>query len=249
MKALLLTVAAVCFASFAIPCSGQTFTIDPVTNCPGVGSGHNIGLVGPFTYHIKWVSGAYSTVPDDSLYGGHTWGARVHYYMYASGQYGSFGDAANTLYPSEAEAEAAAQGVYALDVPLSGTVEFYIEELGTPGVCADNRGSITLQFVTPTPVGDRPSAMTELFSNVPNPFNPATAVRFSLAQREHVRIDIYDVAGKFVRNLVDGARPAGLQQVGWNGTDANDRPMASGVYFIRMSTADQHFARKIVLLK
>ena len=103
--------------------------------------------------------------------------------------------------------------------------------------------------VVPTGVKNPPVAKTELLQNVPNPFNPSTAVRFSLSHRQHVRIDIYDVAGKRVVNLVDEDRPAGIQQVTWNGGDANDRYVASGVYFIRMATREGAFTRKIVLLK
>jgi hypothetical protein len=50
-------------------------------------------------------------------------------------------------------------------------------------------------------------------------------------------------------NLVDGVRPAGVQSVVWNGGDSSDRYVASGVYFIRMSTAQGSFIRKAVLLK
>jgi hypothetical protein len=103
--------------------------------------------------------------------------------------------------------------------------------------------------LAPTGIDPRPLARTELLSNVPNPFNPSTAIRFSLARRQHVRIDVYDVAGKRVVNLVDESRPAGVQQVRWNGGDANDRYVASGVYFIRMSTREGDFTRKVVLLK
>jgi len=248
MRTLLLVAVVVLLLSIAVPCVAQTFTLDPVTNCPGLGYSVNIGLTGPFTYHIQYVSGAWSPVPDDSYYGGFTWSGKISWYQYGSGQYGSFGP--TTYYTSAADAEAASQNVYTLVVPNSGAVSFYLEELGpTAAVCNDNRGSVTLKFVFPTPVGEQPNLRTELLATVPNPFNPATAVRFTLAQRDHVRIDVYDIAGKFVRNLVDDVRPAGLQQAAWNGTDANDRHVASGVYFIRLSTRDENFTRKMVLLK
>jgi len=103
--------------------------------------------------------------------------------------------------------------------------------------------------VNPTDVTDGPKVRTELLPNVPNPFNPSTTVRYSLSKRQHVRIDVYDVSGAHVVNLVDEERPAGVQRVVWNGGDARDRYVASGVYFIRMSTAEGSFVRKAVLLK
>jgi hypothetical protein len=135
--------------SITAPAFAQTFTLNAVNNCPGLGYSVNFGLTGPYTYHIQYVSGAWSPVPDDSYYGGFTWSGRVSYYDYATGQYGALG-APNTLYTSPTLAEAAAQNVYALPHPLSGTVSFFLEELGpNADVCNDNRGSVTLKFVFP----------------------------------------------------------------------------------------------------
>lgn len=103
--------------------------------------------------------------------------------------------------------------------------------------------------VEPTGVGDGPLARTELLPAYPNPFNPATTIRYSLASRQHVRIDVFDVTGARVITLVDESRPAGVQRVTWNGRDTRDMPVASGVYLIRMQTADQRFVRKAMLLK
>ena len=139
---------AACCLLLAAPAFAQTFTLSPVTNCPGLGYGVHYGLTGPYTYHIEYVSGAYSPFPDDSYQLVYTWYSLVHYYIYANGTYGTLGS--GSLFQTAAEAEAAAQGVYAISVPSGGTVEFYIEELApSADVCADNRGSITLRFVSP----------------------------------------------------------------------------------------------------
>jgi hypothetical protein len=103
--------------------------------------------------------------------------------------------------------------------------------------------------VVPTGIDDTPLARTELFPAYPNPFNPATTIRYSLASRQHVRIDVYDVKGARVTTLVDESRPAGIQRIAWNGRSARGEPVASGVYLIRMTTAGDRFVRKAVLLK
>jgi hypothetical protein len=142
-----LLVALVCCLSIT-PCFAQTFTLNAVSNCPGLGYTVNFGLTGPFTYHIEYVSGAWSPVADDSQFGGFAWTGKISWYQYGSGQYGSFGP--TTFYTSAAGAEAAAQGVYPLTVPFSGTVSFFLEEVGPSAeVCNDNRGSVTLKFVFP----------------------------------------------------------------------------------------------------
>jgi hypothetical protein len=108
--------------------------------------------------------------------------------------------------------------------------------------------TISVQVI-PTGVGDGAVVRTELFPNTPNPFNPSTTIRYSLSKRQHVRIEVYDVSGARVVTLVDEERPAGVQRVVWNGGDAQDRYVASGIYFIRMTTPEGAFVRKAVLLK
>ncbi len=103
--------------------------------------------------------------------------------------------------------------------------------------------------VVPTAIDDTPLARTELFPAYPNPFNPTTTIRYSLASRQHVRIDVFDVTGARVATPVNETRPAGVQTVTWNGRDSRGEPVASGVYMIRMSTAGAHFVHKAVLLK
>lgn len=88
-----------------------------------------------------------------------------------------------------------------------------------------------------------------LDANVPNPFNPATTIRYSLATATHVELEIYDVRGALVRTLVSGDRPAGEQSVEWNGLSDAGTPMASGVYFYRLHTPEFTQTRKMILLK
>jgi hypothetical protein len=103
--------------------------------------------------------------------------------------------------------------------------------------------------IDPTPVGTRSLARTELYGNVPNPFNPSTTIRYSLASRQRVRIDVFDVSGARVATLVNDIKPAGQQQITWWGLNANGARVASGVYLIRMVTAEGAFTRKAVMVK
>jgi len=137
----------------SVPCFAQTFSVDPVTNCPGLGSGKQYLLLGQ-TYYIEYVSGAWSPVADDSQQGGFTWESRITWYDYGTTQSGVIGSPAFPgFYQTPAQAEAAALGVY----PIQGhgtVVEFYCAETSSSSDnCADNRGSVTLRFVSgPLPV-------------------------------------------------------------------------------------------------
>ena len=95
---------------------------------------------------------------------------------------------------------------------------------------------------------DAPS-VTALGRNYPNPFNPVTTISFSLREKGHVALRIYDVAGRLVRTLVDEARTAGRYDERWDGTNNRGSRVASGVYFYRFATADFEQTRKMVLLR
>ncbi len=90
----------------------------------------------------------------------------------------------------------------------------------------------------------------ELLQNYPNPFNPETSIRYNLDRASRVTLEIYDLLGRRVRTLVRGAlQPAGFYSVSWNGRDDRNRPVASGVYVYRLSTPEQSFTRKMILMK
>jgi hypothetical protein len=97
-----------------------------------------------------------------------------------------------------------------------------------------------------------PVVHTALKPNFPNPFNPETAISFTVAEMSSstpVTIDIYNIKGQKVRSLVDDIYTVGDHSVVWNGTDDNGRNVGSGVYFYRMSTENFTETRKMVLIK
>lgn len=116
------------------------------------------------------------------------------------------------------------------------------------------RAGVWLGETSPaTAVEDAPPIFdghTSLGRNYPNPFNPSTVIPFSIGQPEpRVRIRIYSSAGRLVRTLVDGPLPAGPQEVVWDGADARQRAVASGVYIYLLETANFHAQDKLVLIK
>lgn len=88
-----------------------------------------------------------------------------------------------------------------------------------------------------------------LSDNYPNPFNPSTAIEYSLYARSAVRIKIFDAVGRLVRTLVDRVQPAGDYTVYWDGKDDDGNPTSSGIYFCRMNTGIFSDSRKMLLLK
>ncbi len=88
-----------------------------------------------------------------------------------------------------------------------------------------------------------------LHPSFPNPFNPATVIEYDLPKATHVRLIVYDVLGHRVKILVDRNVEAGYQSVVWDGKREDGRPVAAGIYFYRLHTADFSTARKMTLLR
>ena len=88
-----------------------------------------------------------------------------------------------------------------------------------------------------------------LLPNYPNPFNPTTHLAFTTPREGRVRLELYDVAGRRVRTLVDEVRPAGRHDVVWNGVDDRGRGLASGIYFARLQAGDFGQTRKLTLVR
>ena len=90
-----------------------------------------------------------------------------------------------------------------------------------------------------------------LAQNVPNPFNPATTISYSVPEGTLVKVTlkVYDIRGRLVRTLVDEVREPGSYTVFWDGKDDNGWHVSSGVYLYRMRSGDFLQTRKMVLLK
>ena len=78
----------------------------------------------------------------------------------------------------------------------------------------------------------------------PNPFNPQTNIAFSLREKEHVKIDMYNMKGQKAKNIADEDFESGVHEL-----IVNAEELASGVYFIRIRSEHNSVIRKCVLLK
>ena len=88
-----------------------------------------------------------------------------------------------------------------------------------------------------------------LHQNVPNPFNPSTTISYELQNSGPVSLQIFDVAGRLVRNLVQEEQMAGTHQMHWNGRSQEDQACAAGVYFYRVRTGGAGETKRMLLVK
>ena len=84
-----------------------------------------------------------------------------------------------------------------------------------------------------------------MFQNYPNPFNPSTRIRFTLKEQGLVRLNIYNILGERVAQLVNTELNAGTHEVMFDASR-----LASGVYFYSLDVQDKFFdVKKMILLK
>lgn len=96
-----------------------------------------------------------------------------------------------------------------------------------------------------------PRFETALGLPMPNPFDGSTRLRFTVGTnaRGRYRIDVFNVAGRRVRTLLDGFPDEGHHEVLWKGDSESGKAVAPGVYFVQMTGPGYNQKRKLVLLR
>ncbi len=153
-----------------------------------------------------------------------------------------------------------------LPVELETYQNIEIKAQFTPSSVENHNANIIVTYnddrVLPVPlngVSDEPASIdedivvnshvTELQGNYPNPFNPTTQINFSIDKETNVSIDIYNIRGQKVVNLVQDRLGAGAHSVVWDGKDDNNSALSSGVYFYSLKTERNTITKKMMLLK
>jgi len=89
----------------------------------------------------------------------------------------------------------------------------------------------------------------KLSQNFPNPFNPTTTIKYSIGKVGEVKMTIFDILGKKVKTLVNETQAPGTYQVIWDGTNALDQKVGSGIYFYKLETKNRSQINKMLLIK
>ena len=83
-----------------------------------------------------------------------------------------------------------------------------------------------------------------LRNNYPNPFNPATKIKYSIPHSSLVQIRIFDMLGKELETLVNEEKPSGTYELTWNAAD-----LPSAVYLYQIKAGNFIQTKKMVLMK
>jgi len=156
-----------------------------------------------------------------------------------------------------------AQGVHALDIRDPRQPE-YIGDLDLEGLsaglgaagdflCVASGGRLNvlpLDCLSVTGVSNLPETLpATMLAAYPNPFNPTVNLDFDLPVAGHIRLEIFDVAGRRLRTLLDDRFAAGPHTLSWDGRDDRGRSLPSGVYLIDLRSAAFHARTKLALLR
>ncbi|MCF7793989.1 MAG: right-handed parallel beta-helix repeat-containing protein [Candidatus Cloacimonetes bacterium] len=99
------------------------------------------------------------------------------------------------------------------------------------------------------------SSLTSHLSNYPNPFNPSTTISFNITQTSSfATIEIYNLKGQKIKTfshaeLVEAYGKPASYSVVWNGTDQNNKPVSSGIYYAKLKSGNVEANCKMLLLK
>jgi len=129
-----------------------------------------------------------------------------------------------------------------------GIYYYWLENVDLDGASSlHGPTSITVSFTNnSTPTIPVIQGISQAF---PNPFNPRLSLVCGMTKAGNASVDIYNARGQHVKTLFTGTQDKGSFTLQWDGTDELGRKLSSGVYYIKMSSAEQSSVRKVVLSK
>jgi len=89
-----------------------------------------------------------------------------------------------------------------------------------------------------------------LQQNFPNPFNPSTAIKYSIFKEGYVTIKIYNIYGQEVKTLFNDQQISGNFTIDWDATDSFNKKVPSGAYFCVLLYGNEfRSVKKMIILK
>lgn len=117
-------------------------------------------------------------------------------------------------------------------------------------VYAPGSNVVTQQCEEDLTVGVDGSQMQALAVRVsPNPSRGASVISLTLPSMEDVRVAIFDLSGRHIREVLSAPLPAGEHVFPWDGRDSAGRAVGAGIYFIRVTAGDQRISTRALRMK
>jgi Peptidase family C25/Propeptide_C25/HYDIN/CFA65/VesB-like, Ig-like domain len=100
-----------------------------------------------------------------------------------------------------------------------------------------------------TNAGNVLPAITKVYQNFPNPFNPDTQISYSVSESGKVNLSVYNIKGEKVKTLVNNFQEPKWYEIIWNGRDDSNKSVSSGVYFYKFVVGKHSETKKMLLIK
>lgn len=127
----------------------------------------------------------------------------------------------------------------------AGTHYYRLKEVDLDGTATySTEIKVAVTGVLGAPDTHRLPSSFGLGQNYPNPFNPSTVINYELPKAEYVRLVVYDMLGREVATLLDGAQDAGYKSVEFSAAI-----LPSGIYYYRLQAGNFIETKKLLLLK
>jgi hypothetical protein len=135
------------------------------------------------------------------------------------------------------------------------TQEFVLDVAGTPTGLVFDPGNWVLEWHTEMPTATPGTVLSGLgvprITCSPLPFHDRLAIAFAVPEswREAIDVGVYDLGGRRVRTLYQGAASEGRSETFWNGLTSGGAPAGPGVYFVRLRSGDRGVATRVVRVR
>jgi hypothetical protein len=116
-------------------------------------------------------------------------------------------------------------------------------------ICGHGAAGLIVQKLeeATTAVAGTPPVAEMLRITAPNPLQAGMEIRITMPAAERLHLGVFDVSGRLVRTLRDGATSLGVHRVVWDERNAAGRSLAPGVYFLRAEAAQGATTAKVVI--
>ncbi len=83
-----------------------------------------------------------------------------------------------------------------------------------------------------------------LYQNYPNPFNSETMINYTLENKGHIKLSVYDISGREIAILINEEQAAGEHSMTFDAS-----PLSSGIYYYQIKAGSEELTRKMILLR
>ena len=132
------------------------------------------------------------------------------------------------------------------DIKVSGNLSYRLEELAFDGK-SSFYNPVYISTMSDASNGIDSPFSYNLQQNYPNPFNPETTIEYEIAKTGHTTLQVFDISGRLVKQLVNGVTKEGSNEATWDGTNESGQSVGSGVYLYRLTAPEFMSTRKMLL--